>query len=55
MDDRLRALESGMECLARTSLDIRNALGLAAETAACLPRAWDARTSLRTPAPRTSP
>lgn len=55
--DRLRPLDSALECMARTSLDIRNSLGLTAETAACLPRAWDARTSLRDlePAPPAQP
>lgn len=45
--DRLRPLSYGTECLKRTSLDLRNVLGLAAEASACLPRAWDARGSLR--------
>ncbi|MDB4978255.1 MAG: hypothetical protein JWM56_441 [Candidatus Peribacteria bacterium] len=45
--NRLRPLDQSLECLSRTSLDIRNILGLAAETSACLPRIWDARGSLR--------
>ncbi len=45
--DRLRPLAYGTECLKRTSLDLRNVLGLAAETSACLPRAWDVHGSLR--------
>ncbi len=45
--DRLRPLSYGTECLKRTSLDLRNVLGLAAEATACLPRSWDARGSLR--------
>ncbi len=45
--DRLRPLAYGTECLKRTSLDLRNVLGLAAEATACLPRTWDARGSLR--------
>ncbi len=45
--DRLRPLSASLECLQRASLDIRNILGLTADTAACLPRTWDARGSLR--------
>lgn len=45
--DRLRPLNASLECLQRSSLDIRNILGLTADTAACLPRTWDARGSLR--------
>ncbi len=46
-NDRLSPLAQNLECLERASLDIRNALGLAADASACLPRAWDARGSLR--------
>ncbi len=49
--DRLRPIDDSLQCLARTSLDIRNTLGLAAETSACLPRIWDARGSLRSVKP----
>ena len=45
--DRLRPLDTNFECLQRSSLDIRNILGLAADTTACMPRVWDARGSLR--------
>ncbi len=45
--DRLRPIDDALQCLSRTSLDIRNTLGLAAETSACLPRIWDAKGSLR--------
>jgi hypothetical protein len=45
--DRLRPLSTSLECLQRASLDLRNVLGLAADTTACLPRIWDARGSLR--------
>jgi hypothetical protein len=45
--NRLSPLVNNLECLERASLDIRNALGLAADASACLPRAWDARGSLR--------
>jgi hypothetical protein len=45
--DRLRPLDTNMECLQRSSLDIRNIMSLAADTTACLPRVWDARGSLR--------
>lgn len=45
--DRLRPLSLDIECLKRTSLDIRNLLGLVSQTSACLPRIRDARGSLR--------
>lgn len=45
--ERLRAIGTEFQCLERASLDIRNVLGLAAEASACMPRIWDARTSLR--------
>ncbi len=44
---RLGSLGSEMDCLERASADLRNTLGLAAETSACLPRIWDARGALR--------
>ncbi|TSC58595.1 MAG: hypothetical protein Greene041619_469 [Candidatus Peregrinibacteria bacterium Greene0416_19] len=49
--ERLQPLSMNLACLERASLDIRNVLGLAAETSACLPRIWDARGSLRNPPP----
>ncbi len=45
--ERLKPLESEVECLQRASLDIRNSFALSAETASCMPRAWDARDALR--------
>lgn len=45
--DRLRPLSLDVECLKRTSLDIRNLLGLVSQASACLPRIRDARGSLR--------
>lgn len=45
--DRLRPLSLDIECLKRTSLDIRNILGLVSQVSACLPRVRDARGSLR--------
>lgn len=45
--DRLRPLTAELECLKRASLDLRNATGLMAESASCMPKAWDARGSLR--------
>lgn len=44
--DRLRPLALDIECLKRSSLDLRNVLGLAAQASACLPRSWDVRGSL---------
>lgn len=44
---RLGSLGQEIDCLLRTSADLRNTLGLAAETSACLPRIWDARGALR--------
>lgn len=44
--DRLRPLSAELECLKRASLDLRNATGLMAETASCMPKIWDARGSL---------
>ncbi len=50
--DRLNLLKLEIECLRRSSLDLRNVLGLAAEASACMPRSWDVRGSLRDmPAP----
>jgi hypothetical protein len=40
---RLTPLSQNMDCLVRTSADLRNVLGLAAETSMCLPRAWDTK------------
>lgn len=45
--DRLAPLSVDIECLKRSSLDLRNVLGLAAEASACLPKAWDPHGSLR--------
>ncbi len=45
--DRLRPVDSSLECLERASLDIRNTLGLAADASSCIPRVLDARGSLR--------
>lgn len=45
--DRLRPLSAELECLKRASLDLRNAMGLLAESASCMPKMWDARGSLR--------
>lgn len=45
--DRLRPLSAELECLKRASLDLRNATGLMAEAASCMPKIWDARGSLR--------
>lgn len=45
--DRLRPLALDIECLKRTSLDIRNILGLISQASMCLPRVRDARGSLR--------
>lgn len=47
---RLQLLETELECLQRASLDIRNIAGLAAESAACMPRVWDAKDPMREPA-----
>ncbi len=45
--DRLKPLAMDIECLKRASVDLRNGMGLVAEAAACMPRAIDARGSLR--------
>lgn len=50
--DRLRPFLLDLECIERSSLDLRNVLGLVSESAACLPRVWDARGSLRDPPPQ---
>ncbi|MFH0851196.1 MAG: hypothetical protein V1876_00400 [Candidatus Peregrinibacteria bacterium] len=44
---RLLPLHTELRCIERASLDIRNALALGAEAAACLPRIWNARDPLR--------
>jgi hypothetical protein len=38
-----------IQCALRLSLDLKNELGLLAETMSCLPRIWDAATSLHDP------
>ncbi len=48
-EDRLRPLSMDIECLKRTSLDIRNIMGLVSQATACLPRVRDARGSLQDP------
>lgn len=48
---RLHPLSQNMDCLVRASADLRNVLGLAAETSMCLPRTWDVRQTLQNPAP----
>lgn len=45
--DRLLPVTGGLACVARASLDLRNAFGLAAEASSCLLRPADARGSLR--------
>jgi hypothetical protein len=45
--DRLQPLTLDIECLKRSSLDLRNILGLASDASSCLPRIWDAKGSLR--------
>lgn len=45
--DRLRPLTLDIECIKRTSLDLRNVLGLASDASSCLPRVWDTHGSLR--------
>jgi hypothetical protein len=47
---RLKPVRMEVECLTRTSLDMRNVFGLVAEATSCLSRIGDARTSLRSPA-----
>jgi hypothetical protein len=44
-----RHFSDDIECLQRASLDIRNALALSADTAACMPRIWNAKDPLRDP------
>lgn len=45
---RFQPLNSALQCFVGASVDIRNNLDLAAEASACMPRIWDAKTSLRT-------
>ena len=45
--DRLGSLPGEVECLQRASIDIRNALALAADAGACFPRIWEAKDPLR--------
>lgn len=45
--DRLLPLQVELECLQRTSLDIRNVMSLTAEASSCLPRVWSAKDPLR--------
>lgn len=44
--DRLRPLMAETECIKRSTLDLRNTLGLVAESMSCMPRTYDARGSL---------
>jgi len=44
-----RMLSQNTNCVQRASLDIRNAVGLAADTASCLPRIWNAKDPMRDP------
>lgn len=48
---RLLPLNGELQCIERTSLDIRNALALSAEASACLPRIWNTKDPLRDLAP----
>ena len=48
---RYRALDAEINCLQQASLDIRNALALAADAVSCLPRTWGSRDVLRDFAP----
>lgn len=45
--NRLVALHKELRCIEGASMDIRNAAALAAETASCLPRIWNAKDPLR--------
>ena len=45
--DRVGMFRVAMECLARTSLDLRNTLGLLTEAGACLPGIQDKKNGLR--------
>ncbi len=45
--DRLGALNMEAECFYRSTLDLRNGLGAAAEAAACFPRVQDVKDPLR--------
>ena len=45
--DRMRPLYEEINCFQQTSLDIRNAMSLAADAASCLPRIWNHKDSLR--------
>jgi len=45
--DRLRPVDASLECLQLSSFEIRNLVALAADAASCIPRALDAKTSLR--------
>lgn len=49
---RLTPILNALQCLQLASIDIRNALSLAAQVASTLPRGWDVRTTLRNPAPQ---
>lgn len=46
-NNRLSVLDAELQCLQRASLDIRNGLGLVADTSSCLPRIWNAKDVLR--------
>lgn len=49
---RLQPMSSSLQCLEGATADIANNMRLVTEASACMPRIWDARTSLRTlPAP----
>ncbi len=48
---RLEPISHALQCLVGATLDIWNNLNLMREASACLPRIWDARTSVRTLTP----
>lgn len=52
---RLQPLAQSLQCLAGATIDIKNALGLAADASACLPRIWDAGIPVRTLPPASNP
>lgn len=44
--DRLKPLVAETECIKRATLDLRNVVGLVAEAMSCMPRVFDARSTL---------
>lgn len=53
--ERRWSMSHDLQCLARASLDLEAEMNLLASTTSCMPRVWDAVTSLHDRTPRSAP